>query len=391
MRWRGRAVRDPRRVVLVTAYYPPHLGGVEVVVREQAAGLVRAGASVEVLTSMVGANDSPRDEWIDGVHVRRFRAIDFAHTPIAPGMLWGLLRQPRGALMHVHVGQALVSEMVRFVCWLKGSRYVVNLHLDDVEATSRVGVVLPLWKRLVLGPTLRAAARVLALTPAMATEVLRLHRLDPARLAVLPNGVGEEYFVEGRRPAAEAHVPLRLLFVGRLERQKNVPRLLAALDLVEEPLDVVLVGDGEDRDEHLRLRDQLGLSHVRFVGREPAEGVIGWMQWADALVSTSDTEGMPLGIMEAMAAGLPIVATDVPGTRDLLYGCGLLVAPTPRAVATGIKSLVADPELRERLAGQARAAAETHTWARVCAQLLKEHELAWPRPGSPDADPAAPR
>lgn len=388
MRWRHGADRDARRVVLVTAYYPPHLGGVEVVVREQAAGLARAGASVEVLTSTVGAAEAPRDEWVDGVHVRRFRAVDFAHTPIAPGMLWGLLRQPRGALVHVHVGQALVSELVRLACWVRGSRYVVNLHLDDVEATSRVGVVLPLWKRLVLGPTLRAAARVLALTPAMATEVLRLHRLDPARLAVLPNGVGEEYFVEGRRPAADSPGPLRLLFVGRLERQKNVPRLLAALALVQAPLEVVLVGDGEDREDHVRMRDRLGLSQVRFVGRESAERVIGWMEWADALVSTSDTEGMPLGIMEAMAAGLPIVATDVPGTRDLLQGCGLLVTPTPQAVADGIQQLARDPDLRDRLSAQARSAAQTHTWARVCEQLHQEHELAWPSPRRADA-PAA--
>ena len=86
--------------------------------------------TTEVLTTDVGAVGAPRREVRDGVRIRRHRAAFVAHTPIAPGLLLALLRQPRGTLVHVHAAHALVVELVWLACWLRGLRYVVHFHLD---------------------------------------------------------------------------------------------------------------------------------------------------------------------------------------------------------------------------------------------------------------------
>ena len=101
------------------------------------------------------------------------------------------------------------------------------------------------------------------------------------------------------------------------------------------------------------------------------------MSWAQVFVLPSDKEGMPLVALEAMAVGLPVLSTDVPGSRELLRDSGTLVAPTAEAVAEGIDLLAGDPGLRDSLAKRGRLHAAKHRWPDVVAQVTHEYELAW--------------
>lgn len=373
----------PTRVVQVAAHYPPYLGGVELVVAALARELVHQGTPVEVLTTRLGSRGHRTREVREGVVVRRFRALSLGGTPLSLGLMLALLRQPRGTLVHVHGPHALVAEMVRLACWVRGSSYVLHFHLD-VDASSRWGGwVLPLYKHTLLAGTVRAAARVVALSEEMAGFLVRRYGADPERVGVLHNGVDERFFRPRRRPQGsgpEAHDALKVLFVGRMARQKNVPRLLRALQRCQDDLgltlDAVLVGDGEPLRSFESLAGRLGLDGVRFAGRQSPDQVAGWMDWADVLVSSSDREGMPLVVLEAMAAGVPVLATDVPGTRGLLADVGLLVAPTADALADGLAALVGDPALRARLADLGRAKAREHAWPAICEELLVHYDLA---------------
>jgi glycosyltransferase involved in cell wall biosynthesis len=368
---------DSRRVVHVSAFYPPHLGGVEVVVEAIAYQQARSGMNVAVLTTNVGAKDAPERELRYGVRITRHRACYVAHTPIAPGLLVSLLRQPRGTLVHVHVAHALVVELVRLACWLRRIPYVVHFHLD-VDASGPAGRLLPAYKRWSLGPTLRRAARVIALTEGMRSFLHHRYRIPQDRIAVVRNGIDAAFYVD--RPAGpQDSTPeaLRLLFVGRLAVQKNVPRLLRAMSLVQADVELVLVGDGEDRARHEQLVRDLRLQRVRFVGAQTPAEVLHWMTWAQVFVLPSDKEGMPLVALEAMAVGLPVLSTDVPGSRELLRDSGMLVPATPESLAQGVDLLAADPQLRAFMADRGRRQAAEHTWPDVAAQVTKEYELSW--------------
>jgi glycosyltransferase involved in cell wall biosynthesis len=134
------------------------------------------------------------------------------------------------------------------------------------------------------------------------------------------------------------------------------------------------VGDGEQRAALDHLLAELGLSGVRMVGRQTGDDLLSWYRWADAFVLTSDKEGMPLVLLEAMAAGLPIVATDVAGVADTVGGDALLATPDPEALGAAIDRLAGDPALRAELARRSFERSRRYAWSTLIGTLLNVYE-----------------
>ncbi|MEU6901976.1 glycosyltransferase family 4 protein [Streptomyces virginiae] len=368
-----------RTVLQITPYYPPHLGGLERVVLHLSRRLAQRH-DVRVVTTTLGSGGAPRRAREDGVTVRRHRATEFAHTAIAPGLLGSLLAAPRGAVFHAHCAHALLPETVALAARLRRQPFVLHFHLD-VDASGRLGGLLPAYKKHVFGRVARAAAAVIVLTEQQARFVEEAYRVPPVRVHVVPNGVGPEFFRPAPAPApvtapadaagaAATPRPLRLLYVGRLSAQKNIARLLDAISLAESPLRLRVVGGGE-LDADLRARAAaLGLGErIEFTGPLYDGDLLAAYADADVFVLPSDREGMPLAALEAMAAALPVLATDVPGNTELLRGVGLLAAPDPASLAAAVDRLASDPALRGRLAGRSAERASRHTWEEVTRQV----------------------
>jgi glycosyltransferase involved in cell wall biosynthesis len=351
-------------VLQITPYYPPHLGGLERVVESLAAGLAERH-DVRVVTTTIGSEGAPRLSRVGGVGVVRHRSLEVAHTPIAPGIARTLLRSPRRSVLHLHSAHALLPEMVALLARLRGQRFVLHFHLD-VDASGRLGWLLPAYKRHVFGRVLRAAAAVLVLTPAQADFVTTTYGVPAERVFVVPNGVGAQYFMPVREPAEGT---LDLLYVGRLSSQKRVDRLLEAMALVTRPVRLRIVGDGEDCDELMAQADRLGLKNVRFDGPALGADLVRAYADAEAFVLPSDKEGMPLVALEAMAAALPVIATRVPGNIELLDGVGLLAEPNPARLAEAIDAIAADLGLRADLGRRSAEAARRHRWDAVVRQV----------------------
>lgn len=148
-----------------------------------------------------------------------------------------------------------------------------------------------------------------------------------------------------------------IVAVGRLVKLKGFDLLIRAMAQLSVPTRLVIIGDGEERSSLERLIASLGLAdRVALLGFQ--ENPWKYMARADLFVLSSLTEGMPNVIGEAMALGLPIVATDCsPGVREYLDDgrAGLLVPPgDPRALAEGIQRLLLDESLRQELAWRGR-------------------------------------
>lgn len=298
------------RIVHVASNYPPRLGGLENVVKELAVQQYRDGRDVRVMTSRLGYHSGYRDE----VPVTRLGAVEIAHTPLMPGLLGQLLKIQRGDIVHVHVAQAFVPEMVRLASYLKGFRYVAHVHLD-VAPSGPAGLLLKVYKPLLLGPMLRGALHTIVFTEEQRQLMIQKYRLQPSRVVIVPNGVAERFYHTLPR---SLHRTPRLLFVGRLSLQKNLPLLLNALDGISSQFDTRIVGDGELRSEYEALTRQLKLKNIHFLGRQDGDDLRRQYQEADIFVLPSEREGMPLVLLEAMAAALPIVGTDVTGIRDVV-------------------------------------------------------------------------
>jgi phosphatidylinositol alpha-mannosyltransferase len=258
-------------------------------------------------------------------------------------------------------------------------KYAVHFHME-VDASGPLGKLLPFYKKHFFGRVLRGAAAVIALTDAQAEFLRTRYGVAPDRVYVVPNGVAEQFYLPPRISESEDG-PLRLLFVGRLGAQKNVARLIEAMALTHEPVRLRIVGDGELRTRLDSQAADLGLlkgpdAKVEFRGRRDGQQLVDEYAHAQAFVLPSDREGMALVAIEAMAAGLPVIATAVPGNTELLDGVGLLAEPTPLELAAAIDRLAADPAYRAELAARSAAKAATHAWPAVLAAVEDVYDKA---------------
>jgi glycosyltransferase involved in cell wall biosynthesis len=182
-----------------------------------------------------------------------------------------------------------------------------------------------------------------------------------ARTIVIPNAIDAQAVPRTRRSRG---LP-QLVAVGRLKAPKDFVTLVRAVaELPEEPCELLIVGEGPDRPALEAEIERLGLDgRVRLLGERG--DVPELLAGAEAFVLSSASEGMPISVLEAMAAGLPVVASRVGGVPELVADgeTGLLVPPgRPESLAEALGRLIADPELRHRLgdAGRIRVRERFH-------------------------------
>jgi glycosyltransferase involved in cell wall biosynthesis len=205
---------------------------------------------------------------------------------------------------------------------------------------------------------------------ALRAELAGEEKVPVGRIEVIPNGV--ELPEETAEPA---RCPARGIVVANLIAYKGHADLIEALALLDEPPYLCLVGQGPERERLAALVRARGLGHVvTLAGAVPdARALLAGFQFA---VLPSHSEGLPNAVLEAMAAGLPVVATAVGGVPDIVADgeTGLLVPPRdPAALAKAIERLAADPDLRAAMGAAGRRAA-TRLSVADCAD---RHEAAY--------------
>lgn len=358
------------KVFHVSANYPPRLGGLEKVVEALASQQHAHGLDASVITSALGYTPG----YADSVPVKRLKATEVAHTPLIPGLLPALLKVPKKAVVHTHIAQAYVPELVMLASLIKRFEYIAHVHLD-IAPSGKAGLLLKLYKPLVLRRVLRKAAFVVVFSDDQKTTMIQKYGLHENQLRVIANGVATRFYHPAPR---QLHDKPRLLFVGRLSPQKNVRQLLAALEGVSDTFETTIVGDGELRDELETQAQNLGLQNVRFVGRKDGEALLELYKQADIFVLPSEREGMPLVLLEAMAMALPIVGTDVTGIREMVDEKTGELAPFDDAASLqkALLKLAADPALYQQKSQAAYQKAVNYSWDRVAQQFEKLYDEA---------------
>ena len=217
--------------------------------------------------------------------------------------------------------------------------------------------------RFILG----RSERVIAVASSVAVHLGELG-VDRARIDVVPNGIDHVRFHPPAMSRAERNgAPPHIVFVGRLIANKG-PGLfvwaLRALTAAGLRFTAQVVGDGPLRARLEREVGRLGLGgRVSFAGE--VDDVAERLREADILVRPSLTEGLPLAVLEAMASGTCVVASDIPGNAELVVdgGSGLLFRPgDARHLTSQLRSLVLDAGLRRRLADEGCRRAAGYSW-----------------------------
>ncbi len=259
--------------------------------------------------------------------------------------------------------------------WQFDMPYVVSLRGSDVPGYSEKYDQLYLF----LAPLVRLVWRkALAVVPNSRGLAELAAKTSPKQaFAIIPNGVDTEEFAPD--PEREHDGFFRILVVSRLTPRKGIGFLVRAMAILKEKtrekVELWVAGDGEEKSSLQMLAKECGVSEeVKFFGAVPHEELPKYYGLADVFCLPSLNEGMSNTVLEALAAGLPIVATVTGGTEELVRDGenGLFVKQrSPEDLAEKLGTLIADEDLRKRMSGASRRKAEEMSWKRVAAKFLE--------------------
>ncbi len=387
------------RVCVVSALYHPNLGGLGRQAMLLTERLRKDGVELFVVSrkmeGMPPAEFSPDVEVIrvpclfPKIHV--FEEVSFKHILLSMSYSIGIAatlirRRKRYDIVHFHGASIPLFVSLPFLKMM-GKKVVAkvaaaNLGTEAGSLSGRYWFLGDLLARM-----MRSVEAFIAISDEIRDGLItdgirpeRIHRLpnfvDPAIFH--PAGPGEKEDAKRRRGDADRTL---LLFSGRLVARKGVEHLLMAWkDVSPEFPDarLILLGEGPSRQNLVASAENLGIAGtVRFEGR--VDDVPDRLRSADIFVLPSLQEGMPNSLLEAMASGLPAIATRIGGVLDLVEDGvdGRLVEPgNPEMFAAAMRDLIGDPAKRERYGGAAaERISRTHSLESRAAQYQALYEV----------------
>lgn len=286
-------------------------------------------------------------------------------------------------LVHAHVGEDLaVLPIAAHAARSAHIPLVVTVHTSLRHTFTAAGPRSSLLKLLggfIEARTCAAAAATIVLTPRLARYLTDGEgSVDPSRVHVIPSGVEASRYA---RSTADPFAPLarpRVVFVGRLARQKGVATLVEAVGLMREPASVLIVGDGPERGRLEAAVSRAGLGgRITFAGFKPHAEIPAILHHADVFAVPSLYEELGTVLIEAMAAGLPIVASRTGGIPEAVGEAARLVEPGDAAgLAAGLDAVLADRAQAARLSALALERAGAYDWSELADQVLDVYRLA---------------
>ena len=359
-------------VLVVIHYFPPHLGGLEEVGRNQAASLARAGHDVTVITCRHDRRIAKTERVEPGYTVRRVRAMNFVESRfgvtfpiVSPLLLLTLFRAARRAdLVHIHEvlyppshAAALAAKLARRPLFITQHVAVVAFPNALVRAVQRVAYRLA-------GRRLFRQARGIVTYNANVRDFVIAQGADPSTVLLHHNGIDTDYFSpttddEARRLRREYDLPVDrpvILFVGRLVPKKGYDILYEA----RSPAYFTLLAGNGYVDTGIRDDED-----ARFFGPANREQLRDLYRACDVFVFPALGEIFTLVMQEAMASGVPVVTTDDPGYAeyDLDRDGIAFVERSTSAVRAAIEEILGDEPRRRRMSAYSRGlAVERFSW-----------------------------
>lgn len=317
------------RIAHVVGTCYPRPGGMGTVAYDECAALVKSGFEPTIFTLSYGG----REEQFATAPFPIARLHPWPRSGdagLTPELLWRL----RGFdLVHLHYPWYGGAEWVWLQKKLGGTPYVVTYHMDAAPTEVFKKIVSFVYDPIIGGLVLRSAAAVFTVDDEHFKRSRFANTIAPRALVALPNPIDVDVFKPQLIAPASAGLgglegKRIVLFVGNLLKVKRLDLLIEALAYVPPDVVLVVVGSGYAQDEYIELVQRRGLgARVRFVGSQPRAALAKYYSLAACTVVPSDAESFSLVMLEALATGSPVVASDLPGLLERLCGAGAVFKP----------------------------------------------------------------
>jgi glycosyltransferase involved in cell wall biosynthesis len=360
------------KVLITTDYYDGTCGGVEVVIKELTKRLT---CDYEVMTLGKRLAYAPNVSTCPSLDLTRLLGSQARISPKFPSFLHQFAKVWQPDVIHAHSPFFFTSMAAIGVGKTLKIPVVLTLHLGRVDSE---GWMARYYERNICKRLIKNATIVTAVSDDAA---LHGELLSGRKVKVIPNGVDLERFTPATTPPG---YPFHILFVGRLIANKGPQYLLDALPALPWA-HCTFAGDGPMLGSLKRRAEKLGISNrVAFPGA--CDNVPELLRSAHVLVRPSSTEGMPLVVLEAMASSLPVLATDVGGTRELIKDgrTGFFIERNPRDIAERLSFLMRNPASAQSMGRKGRELVlQHHNWDTIVKQYEEVYAEAasWTRGG----------
>ncbi len=362
--------RAPLKIGMVSPYDYGAPGGVNVHVSNLATQLRLRGHTVKIIAPLASAAELE----LEADFIPIGRPVPFptgGSTARIAISFWrersvrAVLQREAFDIVHLHEPAAVWLPITILRC-----SNALNVGTFHAFQSNRL---YPIWRFYARRYCRKLAARIAVSKPAFDFA----NRFLPGEYDIIPNGVDVDLFSTPKPPIERfADGKVNILFVSRLERRKGLLHLVRAYSRLkwEHPnLRLIVVGAGNPGEEVLGVIGERNLHDVEFVGGVSPQDLPRYYQTADIFCApNTGRESFGLILVEAMAAGKPIVATAIDGFRRVVtHGVeGLLVPPQDdAALAAALERLIADPVERREMGERGRATVEQYRWERVADQV----------------------
>ena len=339
-------------ILVLIHEFPPIGGGGGPIARDLSLQWVKAGHKVRVVTARFG--DLPARENIDGLEVVR---LDCHRTESFRAKMKAMIGYVSAAVKYccfdckdfqpdlIHVHFAVPNGPAAMIAAKKMKvPYVITAHLGDIPGASPEKTKK--WFRYIqpfTPPIWKNAARVVAVSEFSRRMALNTYDVP---IDVIPNGIDYDKI---KNPQIETHETPQIVFAGRFVPQKNLTQVIKTLAEIKDlNWHAVLIGDGQDKDTLLSMRNTLGLEdRIDFPGWKTPEEVIDIFHHSDILFMPSLTEGLPVTGIQGMASGLALLLSNAGGNPEIIAegDNGFIHEPSDtKAYAEDLRSLLTEKE-----------------------------------------------
>ena len=358
-------------VILIARFPPSYLGGAEIAAYNIAKQLSKRGYEVHVVA--ISDHNLPKESTQNGFCVHRIKTIEI---PLLRNTIYAIkslfmVRKIEPDIVHSHsisfhnagLPAFLIKKILKipYVAYGRGS----DVYLSSFEKSFKKAV-------------LKNSDATIALTNDMK---IAMQTIYDKSISVIPNGCDPTKFENLSKRDLRDKLKIKedekvMIFVGRLHPIKGLQYLIEAMKIIYKKYPksrLLIVGDREDRNNLENLVKKLNLNkYVTFIGMVPNEAVPEYMVAADVFVLPSLSEGFPTVIVEAMASGIPIVATKVGGVPEIIKDGenGFLVEPmNSEEIAEKVLLLLNNDELRKRISEKNKEEVKKYNWESIAEKL----------------------
>ncbi len=391
-------------LIFSLSYYPEHIGGAEVAIKQITDRLNPQNIKFYMVALRHNSN-LPKVEKINNVTIHRIgltkkdpSSQDLKKLPLYTNkLLYQFLAPYKASRLHKKIKFDALWVIMAHACGPAGAIFnlfypnvPIILTLQEGDPPEYIEKKLkPLW--LLFTRIFKKATIIQAISSFLAIWAKKFNR--NANIEIIPNGVDIKKF--SNRPKEQELEKLKkqlqkksgdiyLITTSRLVNKNGIDTIIQALSLLEKNIIFLIIGSGPEQDKLKNLAKKLHVEkRVKFIGQISQEKIIKYLHIADIFVRPSRSEGRVNSFIEAMAAGLPVIATQEGGIADFLFDkkknpdkptTGWVVEKNnPEQITTAVKQILQNPEQTKKITNNAfHLVQKKHDWDKITADMLNK-------------------